>query len=104
MFDNKKLVISLSAGSINLCNYSICSKDEDFNTTQCYQGLGLCDFSFEPHFNINNEDVLKELIEISNRNRVVAFEDDALCIIQDEDIMYYGNVYEIKSGMVHKCS
>ena len=36
-----KVLITLSAGSINLCEDAICTKDEDFSVTSKYRRYGI---------------------------------------------------------------
>lgn len=84
-----KEVIGLSAGSINMCKNAICTKDEDFAKSELYKGMGLVDFSIEPHFNINNKEVLEDLKEYSKITNIYALEDDAYIIIEDSKINFY---------------
>ena len=37
-----KVLITLSAGSINLCEDAICTKDEDFSVTSKFRRYGIC--------------------------------------------------------------
>lgn len=78
-----KTIIGLSAGSINMCKKAICSKDDEFKESRMYSGMGLVDFSFEPHFNIENEDVLVDLKRFSNETEIYALEDDAYIIVEN---------------------
>lgn len=84
-----KTIIGLSAGSINMCKKAICTKDEDFKESKLYQGMGLVNFSIEPHFDINNEDVLEELKKYSKLTDIYALEDDAYIIIEDNKTNFY---------------
>ncbi len=62
----------------------------------------MLDFSIEPHFNINNEEVLKDLKEYSKTNKIFALEDDAYIIIENQQIKFYGNVCLFKNEDVIK--
>jgi peptidase E len=84
-----KVVIGLSAGSINMCKKSICTQDEDFEESSLYQGMGLVNFSIEPHFDYNNKTVLKDLKEFSKKTDIYALEDDAYIIIEDNTTNFY---------------
>lgn len=95
-----KVIIGLSAGSINMCKNSICTKDEDFNESKMYDGMGLVEFSIEPHFNINNIEVLDDLKKYSKLTNIYALEDDAYIIVDNNDVKYFGNVYLIKDGKI----
>lgn len=84
-----KVIIGLSAGSINMCKNAICTKDDDFKESSLYSGMGLIDFSIEPHFNLNNIEVLKDLKEFSKTTDIYALEDEAYIIKEDNKINFY---------------
>ena len=84
-----KTIIGLSAGSINMCKNAICTKDEDFEESKIYPGMGLVDFSIEPHFNCNNIEVLDDLKKFSKVTNIYALEDEAYIIIEDNNIDFY---------------
>lgn len=85
----EKTVIGLSAGSINMCKKAICTKDEEFEKSNMYDGMGLVDFSIEPHFNINNIEVLEDLKKFSENTCIYALEDDAFIIIENGKKYFY---------------
>lgn len=84
-----KFIIGLSAGSINMCRKAICTKDEDFDFSNMYDGMGLIDFSIEPHFNYNNVEVLADLKKFSKDTDIYALEDDAYIIVENEMTNFY---------------
>ena len=65
-------------------------------------GMGLIDFSIEPHFDIENREVLNELKEYSKDVDIYALEDDSFIVIKDNQEILYGNVYMIKDEKVIK--
>lgn len=74
----------------------------NLNIHQNINGMGFIDFTIEPHFNKNNKEVLNDLIEYSKELDIYALEDDAYIKIQDNDIIFFGNVYRINKGIVKK--
>ena len=84
-----KVIIGLSAGSINMSEISICTKDDEFEESQMYQGMGLVSFSVEPHFDLSNKEVLIDLLEFSKNTDIYALEDDAYIIMDNEHIYFY---------------
>ncbi len=84
-----KVIIGLSAGSINMCKNAICTKDDDFEKSNLYKGMGLVSFSIEPHFDCNKIDVLNDLKKFSKITDVYALEDDAYIVIEDRMINFY---------------
>ena len=69
---------------------------------QNINGLGFIDYSIEPHFDINNKEVLEELKEYSENIDIYALEDDAFIITTSDYQFFEGNVYLIKKGKVKK--
>lgn len=98
------VVIGVSAGAINLGEISLCSKDisEGVNETKMYEGIGRIKYTFEPHFNLKNTELLKnELYPISNKIDIYGLPNDGGVKIQDEKfIIIKGNIYLIKEKNV----
>ncbi len=69
---------------------------------QNINGLGFIDYSIEPHFDINNKEVLEELKEYSKNIEIYALEDDAFIITTNDYKIFEGNIYLIKKGIVEK--
>ena len=66
--DFNGVVIGVSAGAINLGKVSLCSKDleDGVEKTQTYNGIGRVNYTFEPHFDKSNIDLLEnELYPVS---------------------------------------
>lgn len=71
---------------------------------QNINGIGLVNFSIEPHFNINNKEVLEELKMYSKNLKIYALEDNAYIIMKDKQMKFYGNIYKIEDEEVIKMS
>lgn len=69
---------------------------------QNINGLGLLNYSIEPHFNINNKDVLEDLKNFSENNDIYALEDDAFIIVEDDNKIMNGNIYLIRNKIITK--
>ena len=98
-------VIGVSAGAINLGEVSICSKDIDdgVESTKIYNGIGRTSYTFEPHFEINNKELLKnELFPASNKLKIYGITNEtALKISNEEQIeIIKGNLYIINKSKV----
>lgn len=65
-------------------------------------GIGLVKFSIEPHFNINNKEVLEDLKKYSKETKIYALEDDAYIIMENKEIKFFGNIYSIENENVIK--
>lgn len=69
---------------------------------QNINGMGLIEFSIEPHFNINNKEVLEDLKKYSEETKIYALEDDAYIIIENKEMKFFGNIYLIENKNVEK--
>lgn len=99
-------VIGVSAGAINLGKISICSKDIDdgVENTKIYDGIGRIDYTFEPHFEINNSELLKsELFPASNKFKIYGITNNtALKVSNEKEIdIIKGNLYIINNSEVN---
>ena len=99
-------VIGVSAGAINLGKISICSKDIDdgVENTKIYDGIGRIDYTFEPHFEINNDELLKnELFPASNKFKIYGITNNtALKVSNEKEIdIIKGNLYIINNSEVN---
>lgn len=65
-------------------------------------GLGLLNYSIEPHFNINNKEVLEDLKRISEYNDIYALEDEAFIIVEGNNKKLNGNIYLIRNKIITK--
>ena len=98
---NNKIVIGMSAGSINMAKKVVLAKDPDDNIPELsiYEGLGITDINIEPHCEFENKEHWIELEKASEVNEIVVMNDDAY-IICDEDIKYYGTYLLLKNKEV----
>ena len=99
-------VIGVSAGAINLGKISICSKDIDdgVENTKIYDGIGRIDYTFEPHFEINNDELLKnELFPASNKFKIYGITNNTdLKVSNEKEIdIIKGNLYIINNSEVN---
>lgn len=59
LFKNK-ILIGVSAGSMNMAIKGYYSNDKDYPKTWFYNGIGLVDITIDPHFDINNLEWVNE--------------------------------------------
>ena len=99
---NNKIVIGMSAGSINMAKKVVLAADPEDNIPELsvYEGLGLTNINIEPHCEFNNKEHWIELEKASEINEIVVMNDDAF-IICDEDIKYYGTYLILKNKEVY---
>ena len=100
------IVIGVSAGAINLGGISLCSRDPDdgVNETITYRGIERIDYTIEPHFDLNNLDLLNnELYPISNNIKIYGLPNDTGVRITNADYdIIKGDFYLIYKNGVEK--
>ena len=95
--NSEDLVIGFCAGEINLSINSIITTDDDFDTTDSYQGIGRENITVEPHYNDpNDEERNNELKDFSKKlhTKIYAVPDESIIYFEDgikheEGIIYY---------------
>ena len=99
--ETNAVTIGISSGAINLAKKSLCSKDLDngVEKTIVYNGIGRISYTFEPHFDKNNQNFLiEELYPLSNKIKIYGLPNET-------GIRISNNNYEIIMGdlyVIHK--
>lgn len=94
-----KCIMGISSGSINMSNDAYCSQDDKIENSCNYKGLGLTNIRIEPHFDINDEKRINNLLlEDSKKKNFIALEDDSFILIKKNDIKLFGNGYYFNGG------
>lgn len=100
-------LIGVSAGSIIMSKtIFITSIDDDNDGEQNtvgikdYSALGLTDFEFFPHFDINNSEITKKLIEYSKTSKSVIYacKDGDGIVVDGDNMQFLGEVLKIENG------
>lgn len=88
-----KIVIGMSAGSINMAKKVVLAKDEEDNIPELsvYEGIGLTDINIEPHCDFNNVKHWHELEEASEISPITVMHDDAFIISDKGKLSFYGS-------------
>ncbi len=94
------VVIGVSAGSMNLSINSYYSRDDEFPKSIFYEGLGLVDITIDPHFDINDEDQVNEIIQHSRLHRIVGLPNNSAIVIKNNNIKYIGKNYIFEDGKI----
>lgn len=97
------VIMGLSAGAINMAVNSFYSADEDYEKAHIYKGIGLADVSVEPHFSIENKELLdNDVLPFSEMIDIYAMCDDSAILICDDKRQYYGDIYLVSKGKIGK--
>ena len=84
------IIMATSAGAMNLDKVVYCSKNEDFIESSFYKGLGLVDITIYTHFDINNDEQVKEIKINSKKRRIIGLPNDSDIIISNKQVNYTG--------------
>lgn len=87
------VIIGISAGSMNQSKVVYYSKDEQYNETLTYGGLGLVDVTIEPHFDPSCEEQLREIKEWSKKIDIIGLPDESFVVVSDDEIKTYGETF-----------
>ena len=74
------------------------SKNLEYSFSFFYDGLGLGYLIIEPHFDVSNLEQVKEIKLQSINKEIMGLLDDSAIIVEDEKIVYRGNIYLYKNG------
>lgn len=97
---NKSVIMGISAGSINMAKRVFLSKDEKYDTeTQIYDGIGLVDINIEPHFDLENVDLINEIQKYKNEFDVIGLPNESSIRIDNNEIKYIGKYYKINEDV-----
>jgi cyanophycinase-like exopeptidase len=89
-------VLGVSAGAINMAKRSLDTKESPIP----YDGLGLADITVKPHFNIENQQVLSTLLQISTELPICAMEDNSAIFVAGDHISYTGLIHWVSKGKI----
>ncbi len=97
-----KLLLGMSAGSMNLGKIGYYSKDDDYDKTFFYEGLGFTDITIDPHFDINNRKQVNEIVNSSYKHRIIGLPNDSCIVIKDNEIYYINNYFVVEDGRIEE--
>jgi len=100
--DYKKVLLGISAGSMNLGKIGYYSKDDDYDKTFFYEGLGFTDITIDPHFDINNRKQVNEIIDSSYKYKIIGLPNDSCIVIKDNEIYYINNYFVVEDGKIEE--
>lgn len=89
-------VLGVSAGAINMAKRSLDTKESPVP----YDGLGLADITVKPHFQLENQQVLSTLFQISMELPICAMEDESAIFVAGSRISYTGQIHWVSKGEI----
>ena len=101
IINNASVVIGVSAGAINSSNEAIYYNDYN-EKVETYKGLGLTNINVYPHFDINNNEFLKEVKMVSKIKSLIALPNDSFIRINNKSIELVGDCFKVDKEKVTK--
>ena len=92
------IILGTSAGAMNMSEKGYYSKDEDYPDSFFYDAMGMTDITIDPHFEIDNEEQIKEAEIFSKEHIIVGLPNSSAIRIEDKQIEYIGKCYIFENG------
>lgn len=94
------IILGLSAGAMNLAKKAFFSGYDDYYPSAImYSGFGLIDITVDPHFDIDNEERVKEVKKASFQQKIIGLPNgSAIVIEEDGSIKNIGINYIYENG------
>lgn len=86
-----KIYVGNSAGAIAFCKEALLTKDEDIKKIKIIKGVGLVDFSVDPHYTKEHD---KEIKTLSKINLVYGIAEYSALVLNNDKLSHIKNVYE----------
>ena len=94
------IILGASAGAMNLGKISYYSKDDDYDKSLFYDGLGITNITIDPHFDINNGEQFNQALTNSKGHEIIGVPNNSAIRICNEDIRYVNTCYKFVDGKV----
>ena len=93
----KGIILGTSAGAMNMATKAYYSKDDDYDKSFFFDGIGIVNITIDPHFNINNKEQVKEAKKNSKINKIYGLPNQSAIRIC-KSITYIGKCYIFNNG------
>lgn len=103
--ESKAVILGASAGAINMSLQWLCTPHNryDVKESRIYDGIGLVEFSFQPHFDMNNHVFVNEdLLPFSEKMPIYAPMNEGAVCVRNGEIEIIGEVYLLDKGKIKK--
>ena len=98
------IILGTSAGAMNLSNKVYYSKDEDYDSSFFYDGMGIIDITIDPHFDVDDKEQVSEALSFSHQHEIIGLPNQSAIKIADDNIIYINDCYKIVNGELYKVS
>lgn len=101
--EKNKVVIGMSAGSINMAKRVVLARDIDdgIPNLSIYKGIGITDINIEPHCDFRSEEHWKDIEEASKYSNIIVMHDDCYIIVDNDVTSYYGSYVKMTNSSIY---
>lgn len=89
-----KIVIGVSAGSMNQGSRIVYKDDFDNYILKDYKGLNLTNINIFPHYDTNNQECIDEVEEVSKINSIICLPNESFAYIENGNVEIIGKHFE----------
>lgn len=96
------VILGVSAGAYNMAKRSL----DIWESLVPYNGLGLADITVKAHFQLENQELLQTLLQVSAEQNlpVCAMEDESAIFVKDGRAVFTGQIHWVNHGTVSPLS
>ena len=87
---------------MNLAKEAYYSKDEDFNESIFYEALGIVNITIDPHFEINNEEQVNEIIKYSIGKKIIGLPNESGIRVAADKVEFINKCYQFVDKELEK--
>ncbi len=102
LISKSKIIIGVSAGSMNQSKIVMYRDDFDNNTMKKYYGLNLIDINIFPHVSFENKKLLEEAKEISEYMPLILLQNESFIRINNGLMDVFGKYYILNNRILIK--
>ncbi|MBE6155834.1 MAG: hypothetical protein E7164_03650 [Firmicutes bacterium] len=92
------IILGTSAGAMNLAVDAYYSKDEDYDKSFFYKGVGIVDITVDPHFDIDNFEQVSEDKKYSNTRVIIGLPNESAIRIDNNEVTYINKCFIFNKG------
>ena len=89
-----KIVIGVSAGSMNQGSRIVYKDDFDNYILKDYKGLNLTNINIFPHYDTNSQECIDKVEEVSKINSIICLPNESFAYIENGNVEIIGKYYE----------
>lgn len=94
------IILGTSAGAMNLSKKCYYSKDEDYNESFFYEGLGLVNITIDPHFDLDDNNQVNEVLNNSRDIKIIGIPNESAIKIINNKVEFINRCFMIQNNNI----